>query len=83
MTHDGEVLSVIAKAKSMHRSVIVNKTWFHAAFIPTMTSPDALSMRGFTHGWVTFCVGHMTLICLTSLEAELIPFPLMLNGLFI
>lgn len=67
LTHGGEVLSVITKAKSMHRPVIVNKTCFQAAFIPTMTSPDALSMRGFTHGWVTLCVGHTALICLTSL----------------
>lgn len=40
-------------------------------------------MRGFTHGRFTFCVGYTALICPISLEAGLIPFPLMLNGLFI
>lgn len=66
----------------MHTSVIVYKT--SALMLPLpMTFPDAHSLRGFTHGWFTFCVGHTALICPISLEAELIPFPLMLNGLFI
>lgn len=48
-----------------------------------MTFPDAHSLGGFTHGWFTFYVGHTAMICPIGLEAELIPFPLMLNGLFI
>lgn len=47
-----------------------------------MTFPDG-HMKGFTHGWFTFYPGHTALICLISLKAELIPFHLMLNGLFI
>lgn len=47
-----------------------------------MTFPDG-HMKGFTHGWFTFYTGHTALICLISLKAELIPFGLTLNGLFI
>lgn len=47
-----------------------------AALTIPMTFPDG-PMKGFTHGWFTFYTGHV------ALKAELIPFGLTLNVLFV